>query len=79
MATYPLHPLSLTTLFSEIEAFALAQETVFVGTPGSVLRRRNASQFEFYAHQHYDASAQSERDMSLALSGAARPRRPRTS
>ncbi len=55
MATYPLHPASLTTLFSEIEAFALAQETVFVGTPGSVLRRRNASRFEFYAHQFYDA------------------------
>ncbi|MEA2162123.1 MAG: hypothetical protein QOK37_250 [Thermoanaerobaculia bacterium] len=52
---YTLHPRSLTTLFWEIEAFALAQETAFVGTPGSVLRRRNASQFEFYAHQYYDA------------------------
>ena len=55
MVAYPHHPTSLTTLFSEIEAFALAQEKVFVGTPGSVLRRRNASQFEFYAHQYYDA------------------------
>jgi hypothetical protein len=55
MATYTLHPDSLTTLFSEIEAFALAQVKVFVGTPGSVLHRRNASQFEFYAHQYYDA------------------------
>ena len=26
-----------------------------MGTPGSVLRRRNASQFEFYTHQFYDA------------------------
>lgn len=52
---YAVHPASLATLFSELEAFALAQAESFVGTAGSVLQRRNASGFEFYAHQYYDA------------------------
>lgn len=52
---YTLHPLSLSTTFAEVETFALGQPESFVGTPGSVLRRRNAADFEFYAHQYYDA------------------------
>lgn len=55
MPTYTLHPAPLTTLFAEIEGFALAQENVFAGTAGNVSKRRNASRFEFYAHQYYDA------------------------
>ena len=54
-ATYSVHPASLTTMFSEVESFALSQREGFVGTAGTVLRRRNASGFEFYAHQYYDA------------------------
>jgi hypothetical protein len=54
-ALYSLHPRSLTTLFSEVETYALSQHEVFVGTAGTVLQRRNASQFQFYAHQYYDA------------------------
>jgi hypothetical protein len=42
-------------MFSDLEAFALAQREVFVGTPGTLLERRNAGQFPFYAHQYYDA------------------------
>ena len=55
MATYTPHPAALTTLFSDLESFALAQSKVFIGTPGTILKRRNASNFEFYAHQYYDA------------------------
>ena len=54
-ALYNSHPVSLHTTFSEVETFALARTEVFVGTPGSVLERRNASGFAFYAHQYYDA------------------------
>jgi hypothetical protein len=52
---YSLHPRPLTTLFSEVETYALSQPEVFVGTAGSVLERQNASKFQFYAHQYYDA------------------------
>jgi hypothetical protein len=55
MATYALHPAPLTTLFSGLETFAISQPEVFVGTAGTILKRRNASKFEFYAHQYYDA------------------------
>lgn len=34
----------------------MAQSEVFVGTAGTVLERRNASQFPFYSHQSYDAA-----------------------
>ena len=52
---YGLQPPALITLFSELETFALSQDKVLIGTPGSVLKRRNAGGFEFYAHQYYDA------------------------
>lgn len=55
VAPYTLHPSSLTTLFADVEAFALSQKEVFIGTAGSVLVRKNAAQFEFYTHQYYDA------------------------
>jgi len=53
--TYTTFPASLTTAFAETELFARSQRSVFVGTPGSLLERRNASGFAFYAHQYYDA------------------------
>lgn len=52
---YRLQPPALITLFSDLETFALSQAEVFVGTPGSLLKRHNAAGFEFYAHQYYDA------------------------
>lgn len=55
MVTYTPHPAALTTLFADLESFALNQPAVFTGTAGTVLKRRNASNFEFYAHQYYDA------------------------
>lgn len=55
MSLYRLHPASLTTLFAELETYAIGQREVFVGTPGTVLTRSNASGFAFYAHQFYDA------------------------
>lgn len=55
MNLYRSHPASLTTLFAELESFALGEREILVGTPGTVLRRSNASGFAFYAHQYYDA------------------------
>jgi hypothetical protein len=55
MSLFSVHPRSLTTLFSDIETYAAGQPEAFVGTGGAVLERTNATQFEFYAHQFYDA------------------------
>lgn len=55
MSLYRTHPATLTVLFAELENFALASPEVFVGTPGSILTRSNASGFAFYGHQYYDA------------------------
>ena len=68
---YRLHPPALITLFSELEIFASSQDEVFVGTPGSLLKRRNAGGFEFYAHQYYDAlGAKRERYVSGPVGNA---------
>ncbi|MGZ5459847.1 MAG: GSU2403 family nucleotidyltransferase fold protein [Thermoanaerobaculia bacterium] len=45
----------MTTLFGELESFALSEREILVGTAGTVLTRSNASGFAFYAHQSYDA------------------------
>ncbi|HYC61700.1 MAG TPA: GSU2403 family nucleotidyltransferase fold protein [Thermoanaerobaculia bacterium] len=45
----------MTTLFGDLENFAASASRVFVGTPGTILKRSNASGFAFYAHQYYDA------------------------
>lgn len=52
---YSLHARSLTVLFADVESQALAQQQVFAGTAGSLLERRNAADFPFYAHQFYGA------------------------
>lgn len=68
---YSRHSAALTTLFSDVEAIALSQDRVFTGTAGTVLQRRNASQFAFYAHQFYDAlGAKRERYVAGPVGGA---------
>lgn len=46
----------MTTLYGDLENFARAQGIALPGTPGSVLERRNARGYKFYAHQYYDAT-----------------------
>jgi hypothetical protein len=43
----------------------LSQHEVFVGTAGSVIQRKNASNFRFYAHQYYDGDGK-KRERYLA-------------
>jgi hypothetical protein len=52
---YTLHPRPLSVLYDDIERHASSQPEAFVGTPGSILERENATGFRFYAHQWYDA------------------------
>lgn len=51
---FTVHPKPLTVLYGDIEAFAHSQPQVLLGTAGSLLVRRNAAGFEFYARQFYD-------------------------
>ncbi len=62
---YVLHSRPLTVLYADLESHALGQRSVFVGTAGSVVERRNASGFRFYAHQHYDGDGK-KRETYLA-------------
>lgn len=52
---YAPHRRALTVLYTDLESYALNQREVFVGTAGSVIERKNASGFRFYAHQFYDS------------------------
>jgi hypothetical protein len=54
VALYASHSRPLTVLHSELEGFALEQGEAFLGTAGSVIERKNAAGFAFYAHQFYD-------------------------
>lgn len=51
---YLAHPRALTVLYADLENHVRSHEQVFVGTAGSIIERRNASGFRFYAHQFYD-------------------------
>lgn len=62
---YSTHPRALTVLYADLENHARNQEQVFVGTAGSVIERRNASGFRFYAHQFYDGEGR-KRERYLA-------------
>lgn len=53
---YEPHPAALSALYEDLENFARAQGTALTGTPGSVLERRNAGGYRFYAHQYYEAT-----------------------
>src|SRR3990170_3096435 len=62
---YTPHRRALTVLYADLESHALQQRDVFVGTAGSVVERKNASGFRFYAHQFYDAEGK-KREQYLA-------------
>lgn len=53
---YEPHPAALSALYGDLENFARAQGTALTGAPGSVLERRNAGGYRFYAHQYYEAT-----------------------
>ena len=64
-ALYAPHRRALTVLYADLESYALPQREVFVGTAGSVLERKNAAGFRFYAHQFYDGEGR-KRERYLA-------------
>lgn len=53
---YFVHDRALMTVYSDLEAVAVNQTSAFVGTPGAIVRKENASGFLFYAHQTYDGN-----------------------
>jgi hypothetical protein len=53
---YASHETGLQVVFSEVERYALSQEEVFAGTPGSLTRRAKSSGSVFYSRQYYDGS-----------------------
>ena len=65
MPLYLPHSRALTTLYSDLESYALTQPEVFTGTAGSVVERSNASDFRFFAHQFYDGGGK-KRERYLA-------------
>ena len=62
---YTPHRRALTVLYADLESHALDQREVFVGTAGSVIERKNATGFRFYAHQYYDGEGK-KREQYLA-------------
>jgi hypothetical protein len=62
---YTRHNRALGLLYTDVEQFALAQGEAFVGTPGSIVERQNASGFRFYSHQYYDGDGK-KRERYLA-------------
>jgi hypothetical protein len=62
---YAAHGSALATLYAEVENYARGTAAVFVGTAGSVLERRNAQGFRFYARQYYDGGGK-KREQYLA-------------
>src|SRR5690242_4080697 len=68
MAARPLyvaHSRALTLLHTDLESHAVLGSPAFAGTAGSVIERRNASGFRFYAHQYYDGEGR-KRESYLA-------------
>lgn len=53
---YEPHPNALSSLFGDLENYSRSQGAVLLGTPGSILKRKNSGGFEFYAHQYYDVN-----------------------
>src|SRR6202163_4789940 len=54
---YAPHETGLQVVFSEVERYALSQEEVFAGTPGSLTRRMKSNGSVFYSRQYYDGSS----------------------
>jgi hypothetical protein len=68
MAPRPLyvpHSRALGVLHADLESHAALASQTFLGTAGSVIERRNASGFRFYAHQYYDGDG-NKRERYLA-------------
>jgi len=68
MAKTPLytpHRRALTVMYADLESHALNPREVFVGTAGSVIERKNAAGFRFYARQFYDGEGR-KRERYLA-------------
>ena len=63
---YASHETGLQVVFSEVERYALSQEEVFAGTPGSLTRRPKSSGSVFYSRQYYDGSGK-KRDPEATL------------
>lgn len=53
---YEPHPPALGVLYGDLENYSRSQGGVLIGTPGSLVKRKNAGGFEFYAHQYYDVN-----------------------
>src|ERR1022692_2179672 len=53
---YTTHETGLQVVFSEVERYALSQEEVFAGTPGSLTRRTKSNGSVFYSRQYYDGT-----------------------
>ena len=53
---YTSHETGLQVVFSEVERYALSQDEVFAGTPGSLTRRKKPTGSVFYSRQYYDGS-----------------------
>lgn len=62
--------LSAQALYGDIENFARAQGTALPETPGSVLERRNAGGYKFYAHQYYEATGRKVEKYIASLVGS---------
>src|SRR4051812_40059291 len=69
---YVPHSRALTVLHADLESHAVTGAPAFSGTAGSVIERKNASGFRFYAHQYYDGDGR-KRESYLAgpVGGAA--------
>ena len=59
------HSRALTVLYADLESHALGQGQAFEGTAGTVIERKNARGFRFYAHQYYDGE-RNKREAYLA-------------
>ncbi|HEX8009621.1 MAG TPA: GSU2403 family nucleotidyltransferase fold protein [Casimicrobiaceae bacterium] len=64
-ALYSSHESALHIVYQEIERYAISQREVFVGTPGSLTKRKNAAGYAFYTRQYYDG-ADKKREAYLA-------------
>jgi hypothetical protein len=62
---YVPHSRALTVLHADLESHVVLGAPAFPGTAGSVIERRNASGFRFYAHQYYDGEGK-KRERYLA-------------
>jgi hypothetical protein len=70
-ALFSPHRRALMVLYADIERQALQQRFAFTGTAGSVVERRNAAGFRFYAHQYYDGEGKKREQYLAGPAGSA--------